>query len=222
MLLVGGDSFSCWPLEEMDGHRRNCWPTLLADYLDLELTDYSRAGCSNDRIFRYILPNITVNTTLVVVLWSSTNRYEFTNSKTSKIKSLMPRDKEYVVQDWYLNYCRTLLYALSISNTCKLMGVPLIQRLQFNADCWWDNTLESFKKQLRNNLLFDNLQDNMIQERFDYLKSLHIMIDSVDFNNSIQSFVETSAEYKDHPTPRGHKQIRDKIIEEIKWQNLLT
>jgi hypothetical protein len=102
------------------------------------------------------------------------------------------------------------------------MGVPLIQRLQFNADCWWDNTLESFKKQLRNNLLFDNLPDNMIQERFDYLKSLHIMIDSVDFNNSIQSFVETSAEYKDHPTPRGHKQIRDKIIEEIKWQNLLT
>ena len=222
MLLVGGDSFSCWPLEEMDGHRRNCWPQLLADYLNIDVIDHSRAGCSNDRIFRYILPNIQVNTTLVVILWSATNRYEFTNTKTSKIESLLPSKKTYNVQDWYLNYCRTLLYVLSISNTCKLIGVPLIQRLVFKPDCWWDNTLESFKKQLRDNLLFDNLPDNMIQERFDYLKSLHNSIDSVNLNNSIESFVEMSAEYKYHPTPHGHKQIRDKIIEEIKWQNLLT
>ena len=222
MLLVGGDSFSCWPLEEVDGHRRNCWPAMLADYLNLELTDYSISGCSNDRIFRYILPNITVNTTLVVILWSHTSRYELTNSKTSKIESLLPTDKTYNVQDWYLNYCRTLLYVLSISNTCKLIGVPLIQRLVFEPDCWWDNTLKSFRKQLQDNLLFDNFTDDMIQERFNYLKSLHIRIDSVNLNNSIQSFVETSAEYKNHPTPDGHKQIRDKIIEEIKWQNLLT
>jgi len=222
MLIVGGDSFCNWPLEELDGHRQNCWPALLAKDLNLELKDFSRAGCSNDRIFRYVLPNISESSALVVVLWSSTSRYEFTNPQTSKIVSNLSSHDTYVLQDWYLNYCRTLLYSLSISNTCKLMNVPFVQRFVFTHDCWWDNTLESFIKQLRDNLLFDNLPDDIIQERFDYLKSLYNSIDSVNLNNSIQSFVETSVEYKNHPTHYGHKQIRDNIIEEIKWQNLST
>jgi len=215
MLIVGGDSFCNWPLEEFDGHRQNCWPALLAKDLKLELKDFSKGGSSNDRIFRYVLPNISDRSALVVVLWSNTNRYEFTNHQTSKIISTLPIDDTYVLQDWYLNYCRTLLYSLSISNTCKLMNVPCVQRFVFTHDCWWNGSIETFKQKLRDNLLFDNLPDDMIQERFDYLKSLHAMINSIQLNGSIQNFVETSVEFREHPTRRGHIQIRDKIIEDI-------
>jgi len=215
MLIVGGDSFCNWPLEELDGHRQNCWPALLAKDLNLELKDFSRAGCSNDRIFRYVLPNISESSTLVVVLWSNTNRYEFTNPQTSKIITVWPKKDRYVLQDWYLNYCRTLLYSLSISNTCKLMNVPCVQRFVFSHDCWWDGSIKTFKQQLRDNLLFDNLSDDMLQERFDYLKSLHTMINSIQLNESIQTFAETSVEWESHPTRRGHKQIKNKIMEDI-------
>ena len=220
MLLVGGDSFSCWPLEEMDGHRNNCWPRLLADHLKLDLLDYSRAGCSNDRIFRYVLPNITPNVSAVAIVWSNTLRYEFT-SDDKKIHSTFPKDPDYVIQDWYLNYCRTMLYVLSIQNTARLYNIPVINRFLHFDDCWWDNTLDTFKQQLLRNDYLDSLSDKMIEEKFMYLKSLHNQIDSVNLE-SMLTFVETSKEYQHHPTHKGHRQIFKSILKDLSWQNHST
>lgn len=217
MLLVGGDSFCCWPLEVMDGHRNNCWPKLLADYLNTDVIDYSIAGSANDRIFRYVLPNITKDITLVAVLWSNSDRYNQTNPKTSKIESIRPMRQEYKPQDWYLTYQQTLLYMLSIQNTCRLYNVPVLQKMAFKSDCWWTGHIDAFVEQLEKNLMFDSLSDDVIQEKFDNLKGLHDQIDVVYLDG-----IEISKEYNDHPTHNGHKQICNIFKEEYKWLNPLT
>lgn len=212
MLLVGGDSFSCWPLEEMDGHRDNCWPRLLANHLKLDLLDYSRAGCSNDRIFRYVLPNITSDISAIAIVWTTTLRYEFT-SNDKKIHSVIPAESGYVIQDWYLNYCRTMLYVLSVQNTARLYNIPVVNRFLLYTDCWWDNTLETFKQQLDDNDYLDSLSDEMINEKFMYLRSLHNQIGSLNLE-PIKDFVETSEEYQNHPTHKGHRQIFESILKD--------
>ena len=214
MLLVGGDSFSCWPLETMDGHRNNCWPALLGKHLNIPVIDYSRGGSSNDRIFRYILPSINPKISLIVILWSNSMRYETTNPANSKIGQITPSSKLYKIQDWYLRYVQTLLYCLSINNSASLHNIPVVHRFVFEHECWWDNNIDTFKVQLRKNLLFDNLPDDMIEQKFLYLQGLHKQIGTLNLN-SITSFVETSEEFDKHPTYTGHVQITESIKNDI-------
>ena len=89
MLVVGGDSYSCWPIEEFDGNRSRCWPALVSKELNLELVDYTRSACSNDRIFRYCMPE-TMNSKnkILIIFWSSFNRFEV--GYKGKIEQIMP------------------------------------------------------------------------------------------------------------------------------------
>lgn len=98
-LLVSGDSWtSCWPLEARVGHRSFGWPNLVAKHFDFELIDKSRAGSSNDRIYRKAFDGILQGIDLTLVFLTSWTRFEtgaMFGPKPGGIYQHLPSDPEY-------------------------------------------------------------------------------------------------------------------------------
>ena len=229
MLVVGGDSYSCWPAEEFDGNRNRCWPAITAKKLKLNLVDYARAGCSNDRIFRYCMPEtLNKDTSIVVIFWSSFSRFEV--GYQGKVEQIMPGAKTSVLPkdfiannvDLYLQHCKNLLYMISVQESCKKNNIIFLQKNMSTSDCWWDNTYETFCNFMKEANLFDFLSDNQILEKYRYLENLYSKIDNNTIignrNESLQSLIDTSKEFHNHPTYKGHQQMSDLVIGCIKKQ----
>lgn len=226
MLIAGGDSWSCWPQEELYGSRDKCWPAIVSKKLGHTLIDHSRAGCSNDRIFRYCLPAaLEWSPAIVVVFWSCSDRFEI--GLHGKIQQVMPAQsnnticKQYIAEnlDLYLQYCNTLLKILSLQETCKQRSSTLLQKFCFKADCWWDGTIEQFKLFLRDAGTFDHLSDDMIEEKFQYLLTLHNQIDAANWigpiQEPLQNLIEVNEEFSNHPTDNGHIQMANLILAKL-------
>jgi hypothetical protein len=228
MLIVGGDSWSCWPQEEFYGSRDKCWPSITSKKLNLSLVDNSRAGCSNDRIFRYCLPSVLeYPNSIVVIFWSSSDRFEV--GYNGKIEQIQPSntnnkfiEKSYIKNnlDLYLRYINTLLYSLSLQEICKKNNSILLQKFVFTDDCWWDGTLKSFKNFLLTVGLFHYLSDDQILEKYNYLKTLHSLIDTSTWigsmRESLTQMIETSEKFLNHPTDYGHEQMAKLILDNLK------
>lgn len=232
MLVVGGDSYSCWPLEKFDGNRNRCWPTLVANKLNLGLVDYTRSACSNDRIFRYCMPE-TLNQTnkFMVIFWSSYNRFEV--GFHGKIEQIMPSfegSKKIIPEDFlknnysrYLQHCRSLLYIISIQELCKQSNIVFLQKKGFRSDCWWNGTYENFCAFMKKAKIFDYLSDEQLEEKYRYLEALYNKIDNRtyvgDKNESLQDAVEFSKEFLYHPTYKGHEQMSAMVVDAIEKLN---
>lgn len=227
MLIAGGDSWSCWPQEQMYGSRDKCWPAIVSKKLGVKLIDHSKAGCSNDRIFRYCLPSVLEcsNNSIAVIFWSSSDRFEI--GFKGKIEQVMPGietnvvNKEFIIDNLnlYLQHCNTILYSLSIQEACKKQKIKLLQKFCSKHDCWWNNTLESFKEFLIEAKLLDYLSDEQIYEKYLYLEKIYSLLDRDcwinNINEPLSNLIETSEEFKWHPTNFGQLQMSNLILEKL-------
>jgi hypothetical protein len=228
MLVVGGDSYSCWPIEEFDGDRNRCWPNLVAKNQCIDLVDYTRSACSTDRIFRYCMPEtLNQQNKIIVIFWSSYNRFEV--GYQGKIEQIMPSfegskkiiPKEFLLKNYnrYLQHCRTLLYMISMQELCKKNNIIFLQKKGFRSDCWWNGTYENFVAYMKKAKIFDFLSDEQLEEKYRYLETLYTKIDSStyvgDENLSLQDTVEFSSDFFHHPTYKGHEQMSEMVIDAI-------
>jgi len=226
MLIVGGDSFCCWPLEELTKSRNNCWPALVEEQTKLKVIDYSKSGCSNDRIFRYCMPEtLNQQNKFLIIFWSAYSRFEI--GYKGKIEQIQPSiksgsvSKDFILKnyDLYLQHCKSLLYQVSIQESCKNNKITFFQQNVFKHDNWWDETYESFCNFMKKSNLFDYLSDKQLNEKYRYLEVLYSKIDYNTYignkNESISEIVECSKEFFDHPTYKGHKQMSNLVITAI-------
>lgn len=228
VLWVSGDSWtSCWPLEERLGHRKFGWPNLVSESFKCTLIDTSRAGSSNDRIYRKAFEGLISNANVVIVALTSYLRIETGGNYGEKPGCIY----QHIVSDYasepawklffngYLNYSNMLRQIISLQTLAKQKNVhcyfldTFAHNLDFNLD------IDNFKIIVQSNpLVFDHMDDERIQKKFYKIKTLERSIDQSTFINkkSYQSLVKGCNMEQGHPVQEGHRKIADIIIKFLK------
>lgn len=229
-LLVSGDSWtSCWPLEQQLGHRQHGWPNLVANYFNLDLVDKSRAGASNYRIYRKAFDGIiSGNVDYCLVFLTSWTRLETGatfGEKPGRIYQWIPshrtdsKQHEFVFKNFfngYKNYTDMLRMIISLQSLSKTYGVPCWFMNTFDDTVLFDLTIDQFKSMLKfNSLIFDNMDDERINDKFLSTKQLLEKVDTSAFisTQSYQHIINDCPKFKGHPTQLGHKKISNVVIQ---------
>jgi len=229
-LLVSGDSFtSCWPLEEELGHRKFGWPNLVSKYFDIDLVDKSRAGSSNYRIYRKAFEGlIDQNIDFVLVFLTSWTRFETGNTKAEKpsgiFQCLNKRDLPIFEHffNGYKNYSDTLRMISSLQAIAEMHRTPCYYIDTFRNNIYRDITIRQFKEILKYNpIIFDNMDDNRIQQKFKKIKNIEKSIDWSKFisKKSYQELIDGCPLIKNHPGKDGHKKMSEIVIQFIEEVN---
>jgi len=218
MIYVNGDSWtSGWPDEETYGHREFSWPYLLGQLLEQPVFNDARAASSNYRIYRrtfdYLLNQ---QPALAIVAWTTWVRVEFGNAETGKIYQYMPgRDPEFFKKDWhpYLAYTNFLRQIISLQTTAEKTNTRLYMIDTFQNNLQTQPTLEWFKYILREGQIFDLMDDDRIEQKFNKVLALnkHIDYDKFMFSSSYQELVKDFQLVKDHPVKDGHQHLSEMI-----------
>lgn len=223
-LLVSGDSWtSCWPLEEKLGHRQFGWPSLVAKHFNFELIDKSRAGSSNYRIYRKAFNGILENANLVLVFLTSWTRFETGATfgpKPGLIYQHTPGEpdtnKAYkLFFNSYKNYTDMLQQIISLQSLSITNHVPCWFLDTFTNNLYSDISLNEFKQILKHNIVvFDNMDDKRIEDKFKIVKILESNVDWTKFidKRSYQSIIQGCVLDSSHPVQDGHAKIANTVI----------
>ena len=233
MIYVNGDSWtSGWPNEESYGHREFTWPHLLSLKLNDIVINDARAGSSNYRIYRrtfdYLLNN---NPMLSIVCLTSWVRIELGNAKTGKVFQYIPhRDPQFYKNDWhpYLAYTNFLRQIISLQSIAKTTNNKLFLLDTFENNLNATPNIEWFKTILQQGGVFDTMDDQRIEQKFNKVIALnkHIDYDMFLSKHSYQQLITGCKLVKNHPVEDGHIKITnfiyEKIQKEVLWENHLT
>jgi hypothetical protein len=230
-LLVSGDSWtSCWPLEERLGHRNNGWPNLVASKLNYRLIDKSRAGSSNYRIYRKAFDGLLDSSNnLVLVFLTSWTRMETGSGYGEKpgriyqhIPGVKTKETEYVFKQFfngYKNYTDMLRMIISLQITAKSRDTNCYFLDTFENNLLFDITLDKFKQILKfNPVLYDNMDDRRVEDKFNTVKLLTAAIDRSMFisTSTYQALIKDCKLVESHPVEDGHSKIADVVLEFLK------
>ena len=233
-LLVSGDSWtSCWPLEERLGHREFGWPNLVSSNLGYTLIDKSRAGSSNYRIYRKAFDGILSDKVdLVLIFLTSWARIETGagyGTKPGRIYQHLPMDatpeSKYVFQNFfngYKNYSDLLRMIISLQNVSLTNKIPCYFLDNFDNNLLFDITEDDFKKILSyNEIIFDNMDNRRINEKFKKIKMLTSKIDRNMFisEKSYQNLIKDCKLEQGHPVEDGHNKISKIVLKFLKEKN---
>jgi hypothetical protein len=223
-LLVSGDSWtSCWPLEEKLGHRRFGWPSLVSNHFNFELIDKSRAGSSNYRIYRKAFNGILENADLVLVFLTSWTRFETGATFGPKPGRLYQHrsgctDSAAAFKlffNSYKNYTDMLRQIISLQSLSITKNVPCWFLDTFTNNLHRDISLNEFNQMLKHNIaVFDNMDDERIEDKFKIVKMLESNVDWTKFidKRSYQSIIQGCALDSLHPIQDGHAKIANTVI----------
>ena len=223
-MFVSGDSWtSCWPLEERLGHRNFGWPSLVAKHFDFELIDKSRAGSSNYRIYRKAFDGLFHNVDLVIVFLTSWSRFEtgaMFGPKPGGIYQHLPTDVNYkkafeLFFNGYKNYTDILRQIISLQAIAKTRNIPCFFLDTYSNNLHRNITLDQFKTLLKYNIgVFDNIDDQRINNKFQIVKRLESNIDWSSFlsEHSYSRIVQKCKMEKGHPLEDGHYEIAKVVI----------
>lgn len=227
-LLVSGDSWtSCWPLEQRLGHRNFGWPSLVSSEFGFDLLDKSRAGSSNDRIYRKALDGIVAGADLAIVCLTKWSRFETGatyGENPGSIYQHFPVDKRSdaafrLFFNGYLNYTNLLRQVISLQSLSKQRGIQCFFLDTFDNNLYFDISEDDFKKILKYNIkVFDNMSDQRVLEKLKVVKNLEQAIDKSMFisDNSYQSLIRDCKLEQGHPVEDGHAMIAEIIINFLK------
>ena len=223
-LLVSGDSWtSCWPLEERLGHRNFGWPNLVAKHFEFELIDKSRSGSSNYRIYRKAFNGLLQDVDLVLVFLTSWVRFETGATfgpKPGGIYQHLPCDPEFkrafdLFFNGYKNYTDMLRQIISLQAVAKTQKIPCFFLDTFSDNLYQNITLDQFKNLLKYNIeIFDNIDDQRIEDKFQVVKCLESAIDWSSFisHNSYSQLIQGCKLEKGHPVEDGHAKVAEVVI----------
>lgn len=223
-LLVSGDSWtSCWPLEERLGHRKHGWPSLVSQHFGFDLIDKSRAGSSNYRIYRKSLNGLIGNADLVLSFLTSWTRFETGATFGPKPGQIyqhlaMQSESKEVFKlffNGYKNYIDMLNQIISLQSISITTSVPCFFLDTFANNLQRNISLEQFKNILKHNMLvFENMNDERIQNKFNTVKMLESHIDWNKFisNCSYQESIQGCKLESGHPIEDGHEKIAQIVI----------
>ena len=217
MIYVNGDSWtSGWPDEETYGHREYSWPHLLGQLLEQPVFNDARAASSNYRIYRRTFDYLLNQTPdLAIVAWTRWVRVEFGDAASGKIYQYVPgRDPEFF-KNWnsYLAYTNFLRQIISLQITAEKTNTKLWMIDTFQNNLLKNPTLEWFKDILREGQVFDLMDDDRIEQKFNKVLTLnkHIDYDKFMFDNTYQDLVKDFQLVKDHPVKDGHQYLSEMI-----------
>lgn len=232
-MLVSGCSFtSGWPMENTLGHRNFAWPRLVADHFDYNLIDKSRSASSNYRIYRKAVDGLLDdNVDFVIVFLSEWTRLEtgvnFGDNPGRIHQHLTGRDREIFEKffNGYKNYADSLRMIISMQSLSKQYKKPLYLLDTFSENIHRNISHDHFVQILRfNDIVFDSMNDEYINNKFNKVKNLekHIDWDVFIHNKSYQEligggssklpFSESKYFVKGHPNEDGHKKISNIVI----------
>lgn len=223
-LLVSGDSWtSGWPLEERLGHRNFSWPNLVSQHFKFELIDKSRAGSSNDRIYRKTFDGMLANVDIAIVCLTSWARFESgltTSKKPASIYQHLPHQAESSLAyktffNSYLSYTNLLRKIISLQSLAEKTNTKCFFLDTFKNNLFFDMSLNEFCDMLKHNIsVFDNMDDQRIANKFKTVKMLESNVDFSSFisKKSYQEIVKDCKFDQYHPVEDGHRQIADVII----------
>jgi hypothetical protein len=230
-LLVSGDSWtSCWPLEERLGHREFGWPNLVASEIGYTLIDKSRAGSSNYRIYRKGFDSMLDGTAdLNLIFLTSWTRIETGSGygdKPGGIYQHKATDKspesDYVFKNFfngYKNYTDLLRMIISLQKLAVTLKTECYFLDTFKNNLLFDITESDFKKILSYNILiFDNMSDDRIKDKFNKVKMLTTQIDQSKFISlsSYEELITGCQLIRNHPVEDGHSKISKIILDFLK------
>jgi len=218
MIYVNGDSWtSGWPDEETYGHREFSWPYLLGQLLEEPVFNDARAASSNYRIYRRTFDYLLNQTPdLAIVAWTQWIRVEFGNAASGKIYQYIPtRDPGFFKRDWhpYLAYTNFLRQIISLQKIAENTNTKLWMIDTFRDNLIVNPTLEWFKDILREGQVFDLMDDDRIEKKFNKVLALnnHIDYDKFMFVDSYQDLIKDFQLVKNHPVKDGHQHLSQMI-----------
>ncbi len=223
-ILVSGDRWtSCWPLEERLGHRQLGWPNLVSRHFNFELIDKSCAGSSNYRIYRKAVNGILEKPELALVFLTSWTRFETGANfgpKPGKIYQHIPSSKDSreafkLFFNGYKNYVDMLHQVISLQALSITNKVPCFFLDTFNNNLHRGIELTQFRQILKHNMsVFDNHDDQQIEDKFKTVKMLESNIDWTKFisNKSYESLIQGCEFESGHPVKDGHAKIASIVI----------
>lgn len=218
MIYVNGDSWtSGWPDEETYGHREFSWPHLLGQLLEQPVLNDARAASSNYRIYRRTFDYLLNQTpALAIVAWTSWIRVEFGNAESGKIYQYIPgQHPEFFKKDWhpYLAYTNFLRQIISLQNISEKTNTKLCMIDTFQNNLMINPTLEWFKGILQQGQVFESMDDDRIEKKFNTVLSLnrHIDYNKFMFKNSYQELIKDFQLVKRHPVHDGHQHLAGMI-----------
>jgi len=233
-ILVSGDSWtSCWPLEERLGHRNFGWPNLVASNLNYQLIDKSRAGSSNYRIYRKAFDGVIQYQPEVVMValtyWPRMETGSGYGMKPGRIYQHLISDNstesEYVFKNFfsgYKNYCDMLRMIISLQNLATSCSTKCYFLDSHDNNLRFDITKDDFKTILSyNSITYDNMDDEMIDDKFNNVKRLTSQINQNLFVSleSYQSLVRDCDHDQGHPLQDGHSKMAGIIIKFLRENN---
>lgn len=235
VLLVSGASWtSGYPLEKDLGHRDMAWPRLVANRLNYELVDKSRAGSSNYRIYRKAFDGILAGADLCIVFWASWTRFETGSTygeKPGRIYQHMPSEPSSgqafrLFFNGYLQYTDLLRQIIALQHLCQNKLVPcwFIANLDHeHPHLFRDINQDEFNNILRFNPgIFDNNDDQRIAEKLQQVKLLEAEIDWSKFicHSTPDELGIVLPLVDGHPTQLAHEIIADMIVDALSVKSM--
>lgn len=223
-LLVSGDSWtSCWPLEQRLGHRNLGWPNLVSTHFGFDLIDKSRAGSSNYRIYRKAFNGILEGADLILVFLTAWSRFKTGATFGPKPGGIYQHiatqeesaDAFKLFFNGYKNYTDMLHQIISLQSLSATRNVPCFFLDTFGNNLHRDISLDNFKEILKSNIeIFDNIDDERIDNKFKTVKMLESNIDWTKFisEHSYQRLIRGCKIDSGHPLEDGHAKIADIVI----------
>ena len=223
MIYVNGDSWtSGWPDEETYGHRNFSWPHLLSLKINEPVINDAEAGCSNDRIYRRTFDYLLLNKPkLAIICLTHWVRFELGNTASGKIYQYQPSKDIVIYKDhWhpYLAYSNFLRQIISLQNIANATNTQLLILDTFNNNLNQAITYDWFVDILKEGMVFDQLDDQRINRKFNTVVELSNLINYNMFisDKSYQSLINGCKLIKDHPVKDGHERIADIVYHAIK------
>jgi hypothetical protein len=223
MIYVNGDSWtSGWPDEETYGHREFSWPHVLSLKLNQPVFNDARAASSNYRIYRrtfdYLLENCPK---IAIISLTSWVRVEYGNCESGKIFQYIPKkDPKFYKNDWhpYLAYTNFLRQIISLQNIATQTNTQLWLLDSYKNNFNRCPTLEWFKDILKEGGVFDAMNDERIEQKFNKVLALskHINYDNFISEKSYQELIVGCKIEQYHPVKDGHALIADIVYNRIK------
>ena len=236
-IYVGGDSFAYgWPTSTIDGNQDRSWPSQLAKKLDVTVVNDARAGCSNYRIYRRLVSEITSgDSDLVVMALTHWFRAEISVNdsklKPGRIHQLLlgnyikDRDEKRFYRnmfDPYLYYSNLLRMIISVQSLARTFDKTLIMVETFNNNFLCDKNIEWLTDNLDRFNFLDLYEDSRVGKKFQTICDLTDVIDMSTFMSmdSMQNLVsgvleDTTIDYKNHPGPNQHEYFATLMAEYI-------
>ena len=209
-LLALGDSFTVGA--ELKNPSRDCYPALIANENNWQLTNLAIGGASNDKIIRLLFENIDHGYDVIIIGWTYPDRMEVNkNSEVVDPVDISPTFSSKIGYTWALEY-----YAKHYN------------RLLSYKKHWTEVVmLQSYLKLRGQKYIFCNitgLQSDIGSAYNDYIHELGYIFDQIDLTHYIDWPKLGMVEWA-FPSPKGpgghfleegHRKVAERINEHIR------